>query len=183
MSPAADTNHHVLSVLVSNKAGVLARVSNLFARRAYNIFSLAVAPTQDDRFSRITIVVDVQGTPLDQISKQLYKLIDVIEIDELYPDEAVERELLMATVATAGKGTRSEIMELVQVFNGRIIDVGHDAVTVMLTSSPDTLDGFEELLRPYSISSLARTGRVALAKLDKEAPDAVLLTTKNKKAG
>ena len=173
--------HHVLSVLVNNKAGVLARVSNLFARRAYNIFSLAVAPTDDERFSRITIVVDVSGTPLEQISNQLNKLIDVIEITELHPDDSVERELLIATVSTTGKGNRGEIMELVQVFNGRVIDVGHDAVTVSVTSSPETIDGFEDLLRPYGISALARTGRVALAKLDKQAPDAQVLKTK--KAG
>jgi acetolactate synthase I/III small subunit len=170
----SEPQHHVLSVLVRNQAGVLARVSNLFARRAYNIFSLAVAPTDDERFSRITIVVDVSGTPLEQISNQLNKLIDVVQITELHPNDAIERELLLATVSTTGKGSRSEIMELVQVFNGRIVDVGHDAVTVML-------DGFEDLLRPYGITALARTGRVALAKLDKQAPDAQLLDTK--KAG
>ena len=174
-------NHHVLSVLVNNQAGVLARVSNLFARRAYNIYSLAVAPTDDERFSRITIVVDVSGTPLEQISNQLDKLIDVVQITELHPSNAIERELLLATVSTTGKGSRSEIMELVQVFNGRIVDVGHDAVTVMLTSSPETIDGFEDLLRPYGITSLARTGRVALARLEKQAPDAQVLKTK--KAG
>ncbi len=173
--------YHVLSVLVRNQAGVLARVSGLFARRAYNIFSLAVAPTDDERFSRITIVVDVADTPLEQISNQLNKLIDVVQINELAPADAIERELLLATVSTTGKGSRSEIMELVQVFNGRIVDVGHDAVTVMLTSSPETLDGFEELLRPYGITELARTGRVALARLDKQAPDAAILETK--KAG
>ena len=177
--PAA--NHHVLSVLVNNQAGVLARVSNLFARRAYNIYSLAVAPTDDERFSRITIVVDVSGTPLEQISNQLNKLIDVVEITELSPSDAIEREVLLATVSTTGKGSRSEIMELVQVFNGRIVDVGHDAVTVMLTSSPDTIDGFEDLLRPYGITALARTGRVALARLEKQAPEAQILKTK--KAG
>ena len=175
------TNHHVLSVLVNNKAGVLARVSNLFARRAYNIYSLAVAPTDDERFSRITIVVDVSGTPLEQISNQLNKLLDVVQINELHPSDAIERELLLATVCTTGKGHRGEIMELVQVFQGRIVDVGHDAVTITLTSHPDTLDGFEDLLRPYGITELARTGRVALAKLEKQAPDAALL--KNKKAG
>ena len=174
-------NHHVVSVLVNNQAGVLARVSNLFARRAYNIFSLAVAPTDDERFSRITIVVDVAGTPLEQISAQLNKLIDVIEITELHPDNSVERELLLATVSTAGKGTRGEIMELVQVFNGRVVDVGHDAVTVSVTSSPDTIDGFEELIRPYGITALARTGRVALAKLEKQAPEAKIIS--KKKAG
>ena len=179
MSPA-NANHHVLSVLVSNKAGVLARVSNLFARRAYNIFSLAVAPTDDERFSRITIVVDVESTPLEQISKQLFKLIDVVQITELHPGEAVERELLLATVNTSKPGTRSEIMELVQVFNGRIVDVGHDAVTVMLTAAPDTLDGFEELIRPYGIGELARTGRIALAKLERQAPAALLSSTTSK---
>lgn len=178
--------YHVLSVLVRNQAGVLARVSGLFARRAYNIFSLAVAPTDDERFSRITIVVDVADTPLEQISNQLNKLIDVVQINELAPADAIERELLLATVSTTARigqdrGSRSEIMELVQVFNGRIVDVGHDAVTVMLTSSPETLDGFEELLRPYGITELARTGRVALARLDKQAPDAAILETK--KAG
>jgi acetolactate synthase-1/3 small subunit len=174
-------NHHVLSVLVNNQAGVLARVSNLFARRAYNIFSLAVAPTDDERFSRITIVVDVSGTPLEQISNQLNKLIDVVEITELHPDDSIERELLLATVSTSGKGSRGEIMELVQVFNGRVVDVGHDCITVSVTSSPDTIDGFEDLIRPYGISALARTGRVALARLDKQAPEAKVL--KNKKAG
>ena len=96
-------------------------------------------------------------------------------------EDDIERELLLATVSTTGKGSRSEIMELVQVFNGRIVDVGHDAVTVMLTSSPETIDGFEDLLRPYGITSLARTGRVALARLEKQAPDAQVLKTK--KAG
>ena len=177
----AAPQHHVLSVLVNNQAGVLARVSNLFARRAYNIFSLAVAPTDDERFSRITIVVDVSGTPLEQISNQLNKLIDVVEITELHPDNSVERELLLATVSTTGKGTRGEIMELVQVFNGRVVDVGHECITVSVTSAPGTIDGFEDLIRPYGISALARTGRVALAKLDKQAPEAKVL--KNKKAG
>jgi acetolactate synthase-1/3 small subunit len=175
------SNHHVLSVLVNNQAGVLARVSNLFARRAYNIYSLAVAPTDDERFSRITIVVDVSGTPLEQISNQLNKLIDVVQITELRPDDAIERELLLATVSTTGKGSRSEIMELVQVFNGRVVDVGHEAITVSVTSSPDTIDGFEDLLRPYGITALARTGRVALARLDKQAPDAKVIS--KKKAG
>jgi acetolactate synthase-1/3 small subunit len=111
----------------------------------------------------------------------LNKLIDVVQITELHPDDSVERELLLATVSTAGKGSRGEIMELVQVFNGRVVDVGHDAVTVSVTSSPDTIDGFEDLVRPYGINALARTGRVALAKLEKQAPEAKIL--KNKKAG
>src|SRR3954465_6884642 len=109
------SNHHILVVLVENKAGVLARVASLFARRGYNIESLAVAPTDDERFSRITIVVDVESSPLEQIVKQLFKLINVVKINELAPDEAVERELLLATVK-ADVSTRSPVIELVDVF-------------------------------------------------------------------
>src|SRR5438045_3654747 len=121
--------HHVLVVVVENKAGVLARVSGLFARRGYNIFSLAVAPTDDPRFSRITVVVDVESAPLEQITKQLFKLINVVKITELHPDEAVERELMLVTVKAEGP-TRGQIIELVQVFEGKIVDVGHDELTV-----------------------------------------------------
>jgi acetolactate synthase-1/3 small subunit len=163
-----------LSVLVENKAGVLARVSGLFARRAYNIFSLAVAPTDDERFSRITIVVDVEATPLEQITKQLFKLVNVVKISELHPDDSVERELMLATVKTeanpAGGGSstkRSEIVELVNIFGGRIVDVGFDAVTVTLAGKPRNLDDFEDLLRPFGIVELQRTGRVALPQLDR----------------
>jgi len=161
--------HHILSVLVENRTGVLARVSGLFARRGYNIYSLAVAPTEDERFSRITIVVDVQTTPLEQITKQLHKLIHVVKITELDPDTSVERELLLATVG-APPATRGQVIELVQVFGGRILSVGHDQLTVSLDDHPDKIDDFEELLRPYGIGELARTGRVALAKLDPTAP-------------
>src|SRR6266568_4094885 len=123
--------HHTLSVLVENKAGVLTRVAGLFARRGFNIYSLAVAPTDDERFSRITIVVDVESTPVEQVTKQLFKLINVVKISELDPAEATERELLLATVR-AEPITRGEVIELVQVFEGRIVDVGYDQLTVML---------------------------------------------------
>ena len=163
------TNHHILSVLVENRAGVLARVAGLFARRGYNIYSLAVAPTDDERFSRITIVVDVESRPLEQITKQLFKLINVVKITELAPDEAVERELMLLTVK-AEAATRGQIIELVQVFEGRIADVGHEQLTVMLAGSPSKLDDLEELMRPYGIVELQRTGRVALPKLERQAP-------------
>ncbi|UDY37098.1 acetolactate synthase small subunit [Dermatobacter hominis] len=157
--------HHVLSVLVENRAGVLARVSNLFARRGYNIYSLAVAPTDDERFSRITIVVDVDKAPLEQIVKQLNKLINVIKISELSPQDSVERELLLCTVkATAD--VRSQVIELVELFEGRVLDVGHDELTLSLDAHPGRLDDLEELLRPYGIIDLQRTGRVALARLE-----------------
>jgi len=157
--------HHILSVLVENKAGVLARVANLFARRGYNIESLAVAPTDDERFSRITIVVDVDSAPLEQITKQLFKLVNVVKISELDPAEAVERELLLCTVS-AEPALRSQVIELVQVFEGRILAVGPDALTVSLDGNPGKIDDFEELLRGYGIVALQRTGRVALPKLD-----------------
>ncbi len=158
-------NHHILSVLVENKAGVLARVAGLFARRGFNIISLAVAPTEDERLSRITIAVDVAATPLEQITKQLFKLINVVKITELDPRQAVERELLLVTVE-APAATRSQIIELVDVFEGRILNVGHERLTLSLEGHPDKLDDFEELLRPYGIAELQRTGRVALPKID-----------------
>jgi acetolactate synthase-1/3 small subunit len=161
--------HHTLSVLVENKAGVLARVSGLFARRGFNIFSLAVAPTDDERFSRITIVVDVESATVEQITKQLFKLIHVVKISELHPAEAVERELLMTTVKAAPE-QRGQVLELVQVFEGKILAVGHEELTVSLDGHPDKIDDFEELLRPYGIVELQRTGRIALPKLDRQAP-------------
>jgi len=161
--------HHTLSVLVENKAAVLARVASLFARRGYNIYSLAVAPTDDERFSRITIVVDVESAPLEQVTKQLFKLINVVKISELDPDNSVERELMLATVR-AEPGTRGQVIELVQVFEGRIVDVGHDQLTVMLAGTATKLDDFEDLMRTYGIVELQRTGRVALARLDRQAP-------------
>lgn len=161
--------HHTLSVLVENKAGVLARVSSLFARRGFNIFSLAVAPTDDERFSRITIVIDVESNSVEQITKQLFKLIHVVKITELPPAEAVERELLLATVSATPE-MRGQVLELVQIFEGKILAVGPDQVTVSLDGYPSKIDDFEELLRPYGIVELQRTGRVALPKLERQAP-------------
>ena len=163
-------SHHTLSVLVENRAGVLARVSGLFARRGYNIFSLAVAPTDDERFSRITIVVDAESAPLEQITKQLFKLIDVVKISELHPADSIERELLLCTVKAAPEA-RSQVTELVQIFEGRILGVGHDELTVSLDGEPDRLDDVEGLMRPFGIVELQRTGRVALPKLERTAPN------------
>jgi acetolactate synthase I/III small subunit len=159
--------HHILSVLVENRAGVLARVASLFARRGFNIYSLAVAPTEDERFSRITIVADVESSTLEQIVKQLFKLIDVVKISELDPRQSVERELLLATVR-AEPETRGQVVELVQIFGGRILAVGTNELTVSLDGTPDKLDDFEALLRPYGIVELQRTGRVALPKLERD---------------
>jgi acetolactate synthase-1/3 small subunit len=169
MAPKPPAGHHILSVLVENKAGVLARVSSLFARRGYNIYSLAVAPTDDDRFSRITVVVDVESAPLEQITKQLFKLINVVKISELGPDDSVVRELMLCTVR-AEAGTRGQVLELVQVFQGRILDVGSADLTVELAGPPTKLDDFEDLMRAYGIVELQRTGRVALPKLERQVP-------------
>jgi acetolactate synthase-1/3 small subunit len=162
----ADKRHHTLTVLVENKAGVLARVAGLFSRRGYNIYSLAVAPSDNARFSRITIVVDVESSPLDQIMKQLDKLIPVVSITELDPAASRERELLMATLE-AGPDIRGQIIQLVGVFEGKIVDVGHDRLTVALEGAPIKLDDFEDLIRGYGIVEMQRTGRVALPKLER----------------
>lgn len=163
----SEQTHHILSVLVENKAGVLARVASLFARRGYNIVSLAVAPTEDDALSRITVVVDVESAPLEQITKQLFKLINVVKISELDPRDAIERELVVATVK-AEPSTRGQVLELVQIFEGKILGVSTDAITVSLDGHPGKIDDFEELLRGYGIVELARTGRVALPKLERD---------------
>lgn len=168
-NPFGDSkHHHVLSVTVQNRPGVLARVSGLFARRGYNIFSLAVAPTDDPAYSRITIVVDISATPLEQIVKQLFKLIDVVRITELDPRKSVERELIVTTVKADGE-SRGRVAELAKIFEAKVLAVGNDAMTLSLDGSPESLDDFEELLRGYGIVESQRTGRVALPKLDREA--------------
>jgi acetolactate synthase-1/3 small subunit len=165
VSANEQSRHHILSVLVENKAGVLARVAGLFARRGFNIISLAVAPTEDERLSRITIAVDEASAPLEQVTKQLFKLINVVKITELEPGAAVERELLLVTVK-APADTRGQVIELVDVFEGRILNVGHDRLTLSVEGHPDKLDDFEDVIRPYGIAELQRTGRVALPKID-----------------
>jgi acetolactate synthase-1/3 small subunit len=156
--------HHIFSILVENKFGVLSRIAGLFARRGFNIVSLAVSPTEDERFSRMTIVVDAESAPLEQVTKQLHKLIPVIKVVELHPTDAVERELMLVTVkATAD--ARSQITELASIFEARIEDVGYDALTIMVAGRPDKLDAMTDLLTPFGIVELQRTGRIALPKL------------------
>ncbi len=163
----AAPRHHVLSVLVENKAGVLSRVAGLFSRRGFNIYSLAVAPTdEDERFSRITIVVDAESAPLEQVVHQLDKLVNVVAISQLAPADAVQRELLIATVE-AQPAERSQVIQLVGVFGGEVVDVGSGAITVTLAGRPEKIDDFEGLLEGYRVVELQRTGRVALPKLDR----------------
>ncbi len=152
-----DYRYHTLVVTVENKSGVLARVASLFARRAFNIESLAVAPTDDEMFSRITA--------LDQIVKQLDKLVNVVEIRELHPGHAVERELMLVTVS-AEPDRRDEIVEHLDRAGGKVLSVGTDRMMLSLVGPSARVDEFEDLLRPYGIVELQRTGRVALATLD-----------------
>jgi len=161
--------HHTLTVLVENKFGVLARVTGLISRRGYNIHSLAVAPTDDERLSKITIVVDTESVPMEQIVKQLFKLINVVEIRELAPNEAIAQELLLISVA-ASADRRAEVAELVNIFGGKIVNVGFDSMMITLADPPDKLDDFEDLLRPYGILDVQRSGRVALARLSRQPP-------------
>ena len=151
---------HTLSVLVNNRPGVLTRCAGLFARRGFNIDSLAVGPTEDPTRSRITIRVDCSQHSVDQVTKQLYKLVDVLKVNEL-GETAVELELLMVKVkSTADK--RPEIISLAEVFGARVVDVGPEAITFSCVEAPDRLQALEELLYPYGIKELVRTGRIAL---------------------
>lgn len=163
ISPA----HHILTVTVENKPGVLSRVAGLFSRRAFNIFSLAVSPTDDERFSRMTVVVDAESAPLEQIVKQLNKLIPVIKITEVAPGEGVERELLLVTVQAAPEA-RGQVTELASIFDGKIVDVGYDSLTIMVAGESDKLDAFSDLAKPLGIIELQRTGRIALARLTRQ---------------
>jgi acetolactate synthase-1/3 small subunit len=152
---------HTISVLVEDKPGVLARISGLFSRRGFNIDSLAVGPTEDPGRSRMTIVVDCADRPLEQVTKQLNKLVHVLKIVELEPERAVERELVLVKVR-AGAAVRYQIVELAEMFRAKI--VAPDALTIEATGSPAKVQAMLELLDPYGIRELARTGRVALAR-------------------
>ncbi len=160
-----DNRFHTIVTTVENKPGVLARVAGLFARRGFNIESLAVAPTADERFSRITFTVDVASSSLEQVVKQLDKLINVVEISELSPTESVERELMLVTVDAAG-GRRHDLLELVDDFRAYVLDANQSQMMLSLAARPGRLDEFEERLRAFGIVQLQRTGRVALPSLD-----------------
>jgi acetolactate synthase-1/3 small subunit len=154
---------HTLSVLVENKPGVLARIAGMFARRSFNIESLAVGPTEDAKISRMTIVVKVEAKPLDHIIRQLDKLVNVIHIEELPHEHSVERELLFIKV-NADAGVRSQILEVVDIFRAKIVDVDPDALTLEATGTPDKLHALIDILRPYGIRETARTGLISVSR-------------------
>ncbi|HJH31072.1 MAG TPA: acetolactate synthase small subunit [Methanosarcinaceae archaeon] len=154
---------HTLAVLVENKSGVLARVAVLFSRRGYNIDSLAVGVTEDPTISRMTIVVRGDDHVLEQVTKQLNKLIDVIKVTDISSDESVERELALIKV-TADANTRSEIIQIVDIFRARIIDVAAKSMTIEVTGDEEKIVGIEQLLSSFGIKEMVRTGKVALTR-------------------
>jgi acetolactate synthase I/III small subunit len=154
---------HTVSVLVENKPGALARVSNMFARRGFNIESLAVGPTERHDVSRITMTVRCPADQLEQIEKQMHKLVNVLRVSTLAPGEAVERELALVKVAAA-PSRRAELIALAEVFDARVADLGPDAIVFEVVGTPEQLESFEELLRPHGLKELARTGRIGIAR-------------------
>jgi acetolactate synthase-1/3 small subunit len=154
---------HTLSVLVENSPGVLARVASLFSRRGYNIDSLAVGPTENPDISRMTIVIDVAGHALEQVIAQLDKLINVISITQLDPMTSVQRELLLVKVSTTPEN-RSQVLETVQLFRAKVVDVAQDAVTIEATGNAEKIQALLRVLEPYGIKELVQSGLVAMER-------------------
>jgi acetolactate synthase-1/3 small subunit len=156
-------SRHTLSVLLENRPGALARIATMFARRGFNIESLAVGPTEHHDVSRITLRVDCELHDLDQIEKQIHKLVNVLRVTELEPGDSLERELCLIKV-TAPPSRRAELMSLGDVFGARVADLSADALVFELVGTPDEIDSFEELVRPHGVKELVRTGRIGLAR-------------------
>ena len=154
---------HTLSVLVENKPGVLARIAGLFSRRGFNIDSLAVGPTEHPEISRMTILVNVEDSPLEQVTKQLNKLVEVIKIVELDGSASVNRELLLVKVR-ADSDTRSQVLETVQLFRAKVVDVATDAVTIEVTGNAEKLEAFLRVLEPFGVRELVQSGMVAIGR-------------------
>ena len=154
---------HILSILVENKPGVLTRIAGLFARRGFNIDTLAVGPTDDDALSRITLTLDGAMHPIDQVTKQLHKLVNVIKIRDLEPAETVARELALFKISADG-ATRAEVMQMVEIFRGKIIDVSKRSVIIEVTGSWEKIEAFERMVRPFGLIEMARTGEIAISR-------------------
>ena len=166
-------NKHTLSVLVENKPGVLARIAGLFSRRGFNIDSLAVGPTEYPEVSRMTVVVDVEDLPLEQVTKQLNKLVEVLKVVELDHNASVQREILLVKVR-ADMQTRSHILETAALFRAKVVDVATDAVTIEATGSSDKLDALLRILEPFGIRELVQSGRVAISRGSRSITDRTL---------
>jgi acetolactate synthase I/III small subunit len=164
---------HTLSVLVENKPGVLARIAGLFSRRGYNIDSLAVGPTEHPEISRMTVVVDLEDSPLEQVTKQLNKLVEVLKVVELDAAASVQRELLLVKVR-ADLSSRSHVLETVQLFRAKVVDVSPDAVVVEATGNSDKLDALLRVLEPFGIKELVQSGMVAVGRGQRSITDRAL---------
>ena len=156
-------SRHTLSVLVENKPGVLARIAGLFSRRGFNIDSLAVGPTEHPEISRMTIVVNVEDSPLEQVTKQLNKLVEVIKIVELDGSASVSRELLLVKVR-ADATTRGQVLKVVQLFKAKVVDVATDAITVQVVGNQDKLEDFLRIVEPFGVRELVQSGMVAIGR-------------------
>ena len=154
---------HTLSVLVENKPGVLTRVAGLFARRGFNIDTLAVGPTDDESLSRITLTLDGAMHPIDQVTKQLHKLVNVLKIRDMEPEETIAREMALFKV-TAAVENRGEIMQFADIFRAKIVDVSRRTMTVEVTGSADKIEAFERMIRPHGLVEMVRTGEIAIAR-------------------
>jgi acetolactate synthase I/III small subunit len=154
---------HILSILVENKPGVLTRISGLFARRGFNIDTLTVGPTDDEAYSRITLTLDGALHPIDQVTKQLHKLINVLKISDLDPATILERELVLIKVR-ADSDTRAEIMQLAEIFRAKIIDVSIDTMVLEVTGTREKVDALVELMRAFHVVELVRTGKIAMSR-------------------
>ncbi len=154
---------HILSILVENKPGVLTRIAGLFARRGFNIDTLAVGPTDDERFSRMTLTLDGAKHPIDQVTKQLHKLVNVLKIRDLEPDETLARELALFKVSADGS-SRAEVMQICDIFRAKVVDVNRRSLVVEITGTCDKVDAFERLVRPFGLVEMARTGEIAISR-------------------
>ena len=154
---------HILSILVENKPGVLTRITGLFARRGFNIDTLAVGPTDDDAVSRITLTLDGAVHPIDQVTKQLHKLVNVLKIRDLEPGDTAARELALFKVSADGTA-RAEVLQMVEIFRGKVVDLTKRSLVVEITGTHDKIEAFEKLVRPFGLIEMARTGEIAISR-------------------
>jgi acetolactate synthase-1/3 small subunit len=154
---------HVLSILVENKPGVLSRIAGLFARRGFNIDTLTVGPTEDDNVSRVTLTVDGALHPIDQVTKQLHKLINVIKIRDLEPAQTVGRELALFKISADGN-QRSEILEIAEIFRAKVVDVTKRSIVLEVTGATEKVEAFEVMVRPFGLIEMMRTGEIAISR-------------------
>jgi acetolactate synthase I/III small subunit len=155
---------HILSILVENKPGVLTRIAGLFARRGFNIDTLTVGPTDDEGISRITLTVDGALHPIDQVTKQLHKLINVLKIRDLEPSDTVARELALFKVAVNDGSQRAEVMQIAEIFRGKVVDVTKRSLVVEVTGTTDKIAAFENMVRPFGLIEMMRTGEIAILR-------------------